>query len=268
MNLNKEGILSCLKNHSKFDVCVLDTVDSTNNLLKAMAKEGRKEGTVIIADSQTGGRGRYDRKFYSPKGTGIYMSILLKPRLKAKDSVLITAAAAVAVNEAILKLFQKETYIKWVNDLFLNGKKVCGILTEGALNTETLRLNWAVLGIGINVYEPENNFHDEIKNIAGAIESERQPDLRNRLCAEIINRFFYYYEKIEKREFLDIYRQKSCVLGKEIEVLKNENNLKATALDIDNDCRLLVSYENGSKEYISSGEISIKTKGGCLTKKK
>lgn len=260
MNLNKEGILKYLNNSSQFDICIFEEVDSTNSLLKAMAKEGRKEGTVIIADSQTGGRGRYDRKFYSPKGTGIYMSILLKPRLKATESVLITAAAAVAVYEAVLKVCQKDTRIKWVNDLFLKGKKVCGILTEGALNTETLRLNWAVLGLGINVYEPENSFNWEIKNIAGAIENKKQNDLRNKLCAEIINRFFYYYKTIENREFLEIYRKKSLVLGKEITVIKNENNLKATALDIDNDCRLLVRYENGSKEYLSSGEISIKIK--------
>ena len=260
MNLNKEGILKHLLNPERFDVSVFDTVDSTNNLLKEIAKDKGTEGTVIIADSQTGGRGRYDRKFYSPKGTGIYMSILLKPSLKAHDSVLITAAASVAVNEAVEKCCGKQTGIKWVNDLFLNGKKVCGILTEGSLSIETGGFNWAVLGIGINVYEPDNQFDKEIKDIAGAIEKEKQSDLRNKLCAEIINRFFYYYENLENREFLDSYRKHSVVLGEEITVIKNENNLKATALSIDNDCRLLVRYENGEEEYLSSGEISIKIK--------
>ncbi len=260
MNLNKEGILKHLLNPDCFEVSVFDTVNSTNNLLKEMAKEQVTEGTVIIADSQTGGRGRYERKFFSPKGTGIYMSILLKPRLKAKDSVLITAAASVAVNEAVQKHCGKQTCIKWVNDLFLNGKKVCGILTEGSLNIETGGFNWAVLGIGINVYEPDNQFDKEIKDIAGAIEQKKQSNLRNRLCAEIINRFFYYYENLETKEFLASYRENSIVLGKEIAVIKNESNLKATALDIDNDCRLLVRYIDGSEEYLSSGEISIKIK--------
>ena len=260
MNLNKEGVLTHLLNPERFEVSVYDMVDSTNNLLKEIAKDNGVEGTVIIADSQTGGRGRYDRKFFSPKGTGIYMSILLKPRLKAADSVLNTAAASVAVSEAVLKHCGKKTGIKWINDLFLNGRKVCGILTEGSLNTETGGFNWVVLGIGINVYEPDNKFDKEIKDIAGAIQKEKQTNLRNKLCAEIINRFFYYYENLESRDFLETYRENSIVLGKEITVIKNENNLKATALDIDNDCRLLVKYENGTEEYLSSGEISIKIK--------
>ncbi len=258
MNLNKEGVLKHLLNPERFEVSVYDTVCSTNDLLKEIAKQQGEEGTVIIADSQTGGRGRYDRKFFSPKGTGIYMSILLKPRLMACDSVLITAAAAVAVNDAVQKHCYKQTGIKWVNDLFLNDKKVCGILTEGSLNAKTGGFNWAVLGIGINVYEPKNKFDKEIKDIAGAIEKEKQKDLRNRLCAETINRFFYYYENLENREFLASYRKSSIVIGKEITVIKNENNIKAMALDIDNDCRLLVSYNDGSQEYLSSGEISIK----------
>lgn len=258
MNLNKDGILKHILNPQRYQISVFETVDSTNNLLKEIAKDKGEEGIVIIADSQTGGRGRYDRKFYSPKGTGIYMSILLKPRLKANDSVLITAAASVAVQEAVLKHCGKKTGIKWVNDLFLNDRKVCGILTEGSLNTETGGFNWAVLGIGINVYEPDNQFDNEIKNIAGAIENEKQTDLRNKLCAEIINRFFYYYENLENKEFLNSYRANSFILEKEITVIKNENNFKAIALDIDNDCRLLVRYEDGREEYLSSGEISIK----------
>ena len=258
MQLEKNSIISKLNNPSKFNITVLEETQSTNTLLKEIAKQGAGEGTVIIADSQTGGRGRYDRKFYSPKNSGIYMSILLKPNLPASDSVLITAAAAVAVSNAISKVCGKDTRIKWVNDLILDDKKICGILTEGSLNTETGGLNWAVLGLGVNVYEPQSGFNSEIKNIAGAITKERKQNLRNQLCAEIINCFFEYYSNLEKRDFIEDYRNKSCVIGKNVTVIKNDNNISAKALDIDNDCRLLLEYENGEREYLASGEISIK----------
>ena len=258
LNFNRESILKYLSPDLKLNINFLKTVDSTNSNLKQSAKLGAGEGEVLVADSQTGGRGRYDRKFYSPKNTGIYMSLVLKPDLKAEDSVLITAAAAVAVREAGLAVCDKDLQIKWVNDLIFDGKKVCGILTEGALNTETGGFNWAILGIGLNVYEPQNEFPEEIKNIAGALERRRQADLRSRLCAEILNRFFLYYKELQTRTFIDIYRENSSVINKRINVIKGECLLPATALDIDNDCKLLVEYENGDREYLSSGEISIK----------
>ncbi len=260
MNLRKDGILSELKNPKRFNITVLEKIDSTNSYLKELAKQGESEGRVIIANSQTGGRGRYDRRFYSPENTGIYMSILLKPTLLAEKSVLITAAAAVAVCDAVEKICGKSASIKWVNDIFINGKKVCGILTEGSLNTETGGFNWAVLGLGINVYTPKNGFSPEIENIAGAVTERLEENLRNRLCAKILENFFNYYEKLEQKSFLESYRKKSCVIGKKIDVIKNEHVLGATALDIDDECRLAVKYENGKTEYLSSGEISIKIK--------
>lgn len=259
MNFSKDGIVKYLENSEKFNITFLSETASTNADLKELAKTGADEGNVIIAESQTGGRGRYDRKFYSPKGSGIYMSILLKPSLPASDSVLITAAAAVAVRKSVFEVCGKDAKIKWVNDLYLDNKKICGILTEGSVNSETFKFNWVVLGIGINVYTPENDFETEIKNIAGAIADSREENLRSRLCARIINSFFEIYSSLEQKTFLNDYRSNSCVLNREITVIKNnEESGKAVALDIDNDCRLLVRYENGSEEYLSSGEISIK----------
>lgn len=259
MNFNKNSIIEYLENKENYNIIFLNQTKSTNSDLKLMAKNGADEGTVIIADSQTGGKGRYDRKFYSPEGSGIYMSILLKPSLPPTESVMITAAAAVAVRNAVLNICGKSAEIKWVNDLILNNKKICGILTEGSVNTENNSFNWAVLGIGINVYEPENSFNDEIKNIAGAVADEKQINLRSRLCAKIINSFFEIYSSLEQKTFLNDYRSNSCVLNREITVIKNnEESGKAVALDIDDDCRLLVRYENGCEEYLSSGEISIK----------
>lgn len=253
--LSKQEILEKL-NNKNIEVTVLESTDSTNAYLKRSIRDDLKEGFAIIADSQTLGKGRFSRKFYSPKNSGIYMSILLRPSLSPENAVLITAAAAVAVSRAIEKLSGKETKIKWVNDIYISSKKVCGILTEGSINSDG-SFNYAILGIGINAYKPENNFPNEIKDIAGAIFSQKKENLRNTLIAEVINNFFQYYNNLESKTFLDDYRQKSLVLGKEIKVPKNDKLFSAKALEIDDNCRLLVEYDNNEREYLSSGEISI-----------
>lgn len=243
--------LEISKNLQKnIQILYFEEINSTNNYIKAKADS--PEFLTVIANSQTSGKGRMNRNFHSPQNSGIYMSILLKPKFKAENSVLITAAAAVAVSEAIESLCPVNTKIKWVNDIFINNKKVCGILTEGSLNPDG-SFNYAVLGIGINAYMPKNNFPEEIRNIAGAVFKEEKENLRNRLISLIINNFLRYYNDLEKRDFLEIYKQKSLVLGKEIVT----PNGKALVLDIDDNCRLSVEYKNGEKQFLSSGEISI-----------
>lgn len=246
-----------LKTKEKFNISVLDSVTSTNALLKQEA-EKFTEGRVIIADSQTMGRGRFKRVFHSPKGCGIYMSILIKPEFGAETSVLITAAAALAVAEAIENLSGKKTQIKWVNDVLIDGKKVCGILTEGIINAKTGKIESSIVGLGINAYMPEDGYPEEISNIASAVFNEKQENLRNRLIAEVITRFWDYYVLLDDKTFLDGYKARMSVIGKEINVIKGDNIIKAQALDIDDNCRLKVKYQNGETEYLSSGEISIK----------
>lgn len=253
--LTKEGILNNLT--EDFNVLLFDEIDSTNLYLKNLARDGADEGTVVIADSQTLGRGRFDRRFHSPKNCGIYMSILLKPTLHPQDAVLITAAAAVAVSQAVEKLSCKKTQIKWVNDVLIDNKKICGILTEGSFKNAD-SFDWAVLGIGINAYTPENGFEEDIKNIATAVFEEKETGLRNLLCAEIINNFWNIYKNMPQKTFLEHYRNHSCVLGKEISVIKNNVSTYAKALGIDENCRLLVEYTDGTKEFLNSGEISVK----------
>lgn len=244
--------------NNKYNIKVFNKINSTNVYLKQLAKNNAEPHTVLIADTQTSGHGRFDRKFYSPKNSGIYMSVLLKPDLEAEKSVLLTAAAAVAVNEAILSLTGKKTEIKWVNDILLDGKKVCGILTEGAINPKTLKFDWAVIGIGINVYTPENDFCSEIKDIAGALLNEKQKNLRNKLCAEILNNISLYCENLENNSFISKYKEYSRLKNKRISVIKNGTVTPATALFIDDDCRLAVRYDDESQELLNSGEISIK----------
>lgn len=256
--LSVNGIKKYLK-EADYKIEVYDCLDSTNALLKTRAQQGESEWTVIIADSQTSGRGRMTRKFYSPKNCGIYMSVLLKPCLPADKSVLITAAAAVAVSKAIENLSSKETKIKWVNDIFIENRKVCGILTEGGINPENMGFRWAVLGIGINVYTPDGGFDDEISNIAGAVFETRSVDGRNRLVAEILDLFRLYYESLESKSFFPEYKKRMLNIGKEINVIKGEEIKKAYCLDVDSDCRLKVCYPDNSQELLTSGEISIRT---------
>lgn len=254
--LSENEIYKYLKNPEKFDILVLDSVTSTNALLKSHTSA--PEGKIIIADCQTAGRGRFTRKFYSPENCGIYMSILLKPTLPPENSVLITAAAAAAVSAACERLTNKKTQIKWVNDVLIEGKKVCGILTEGGIDIKTGNFDWAVVGIGINAYEPQNGFDSEIKDRAGAVFTERAPEQRNRLAAEIINRFWDFYDNLGNKTFFEHYKSRMSTMGLQIEVMQGKNKKTARCLDLDRECRLVVEYENGEREYLSSGEISIR----------
>lgn len=241
------------------DVRVVDCVTSTNDVLKAAAENGAKEGTVIIAKEQSKGKGRLGRSFFSPN-SGIYMSILLRPQLSASDSLMITTCAAVSVCEAIEKVCGKDCGIKWVNDIFLNGLKICGILTEASVDFETGGLQYAVPGIGINVAHPKNDFPAELHGIAGALYDElpKVGDIRAKLCAELLNRFFGYYNNLKNRDFMAQYKRRSIIIGKKINVIQNGSKTPATALDIDDDARLLVRYEDGKTAFISTGEVSVR----------
>lgn len=257
-SLNAEKIKAFLPDKYKsFDILSFDEVDSTNNIIRKIAAEGANEGSTAIALKQTAGKGRLGRSFFSPEGTGIYMSILLRPSFKAADAGFITTAAAVAVCKALEALNAPNPQIKWVNDIFIGGKKVCGILTESSSNSDG-SLNHAVLGIGINVYSPNNGFSEDLKNIAGYVFQKKQENLRNRLVALILKEFFALYENLTDKSFFSFYKQHCFVLGKTISVIKNgEEAKKATALDLDDRFRLLVDYGD-KKEYLSSGEISIR----------
>lgn len=253
-----------IKENLKYDFFIkyFDEVDSTNIIIKKEAKNGACEGLVVIADRQTAGHGRFSRKFHSPKNCGIYMTILLRPDLAPENAVLITSAAAVAVSEAIEKLNGKKTGIKWVNDILIDGKKVCGILTEGAIDIKSGKFDFAAVGIGINAYKPENDFENDIKDLACAVFEKKSENMRNRLIAEVLNNFWDYYKTLSSKSFLKGYRERLCYLGEEVNILKNGEIVdRAKCLGIDDDCRLLVEFENGEKEYLSSGEISIRKNG-------
>lgn len=241
------------------ELCMMPEVESTNVVLREKADAGMKEGYVVLANAQVMGRGRRQRKFFSPADTGIYMSLLLRPQgISPDQAVKITTMAAVAVCEAVEEVSGKETGIKWVNDIYQNGKKVSGILTEASVSMENGNVEYVILGIGMNVYLPEDGFPYEIRETAGFIFEEKQNDGKNRLAAGVLNHFIKEYRNWESKGYVEKYRKRCLAIGKNIMVRSRMGERKAVALDIDEECHLIVRYEDGNRDQLSSGEISIR----------
>lgn len=256
--LSPQGIQKYLR-RTALPLTVVPTAPSTNTLLREMAAQGAPEGTVVIAGAQTAGRGRSGRSFFSPADTGLYLSLLLRPVDYAPhQAVQLTALAAAAMCQAIQAVSGQETQIKWVNDLFLNGRKVCGILTDGAFSLESGALEYAVLGAGVNLYPPKDGFPAEIAAIAGTVFGQPQDDGKNRLAAEFLDRFLDCYTSSDQRAYMDLYRSRSLAVGKTVTVYSGNLARPAYAYDVDDACRLLVRYADGSEDALSYGEISVK----------
>jgi len=234
-----------------------DEIDSTSNLARRLAEEGAGEGLVVVAEKQSAGRGRRGKSFLSPEG-GLYFSVVLKPSIKLQESFHITTMAAVSVVKAIKKVCEKGCGIKWVNDVYLGNRKVCGILTEGV--PEGSGYKFVILGIGINIVPPEGGFDNEIKDIAGALyeECENTAEVKEKLIQEILNEFNAYYKNIDSRSFIKDYKSLSIMEGKKITVHRADGEFQATAIEIDDNCNLVIKKESGETVALSSGEISIK----------
>ncbi|MGD9568314.1 MAG: biotin--[acetyl-CoA-carboxylase] ligase [Sedimentibacter sp.] len=256
--MSAEGIKSFLKNeYQGLPITVYKTINSTNTEAKMMAMQNAIHGTIIISEEQTQGRGRMGRSFYSPAESGIYMSIILKPQLNITDSVLITTATAVAVCKSIEKFTTQEPKIKWVNDIYINDKKICGILTEAVTDMESGTINSVIVGIGLNVRT--EFFPAELIEIAGSIFNTNDDSfIRNQLAAEIINNVLLMSENIQDRTFLEFYKERSMILGEKIRYLKNNQWFEGYAHDIDEFGGLVVFHEDGQKEVLHSGEISVR----------
>ncbi|MCI8956085.1 MAG: biotin--[acetyl-CoA-carboxylase] ligase [Eubacterium sp.] len=247
-----------LKN--KLDIHVYPIVSSTNTVLKEMAEQGAAEGTVVIAEEQNAGKGRMGKSFYSPSKTGIYVSILLRPTIPAEESLFLTTSAAVATARAIEDVSDKTADIKWVNDVYIDNKKVCGILTEGAFNAETGQLDYAIVGIGVNVCFPEGGFPEEIQKIATAV-FDKQTDSTNKrsmLIAHLLDYFMENYKELASKTFVKEYIERSMILGKKILLIEGNDTIPATAMEIDKKCRLKVKLEDDTTRWLSSGEVSIR----------
>ncbi len=258
--VSAQSIKPYLKNDF-WDIETFKTIDSTNTYLKKLAQEGKKAGIVAISDEQTQGKGRMGRNFFSPSSKGIYMSILLRPKMALEQSLLVTTSMAVAVSRAIETVCEVETSIKWVNDIFIKNKKVCGILCEASVDFETGGLEYAVIGAGINVVTSKDDFPDEIKDIATSIFGEKTDNaIRSKLIAEILNNFYVMLDDLDNASFLEEYRKKSFVIGKEVSVISGNTSFDAKAIRIDDMARLVVKLKNGEEKTLNSGEVSVKIK--------
>lgn len=256
--LSAASIKKYIKNDC-FNFIVEDEVSSTNTIMKEMAEKGSGEFTVLIANSQTAGRGRFGRAFFSPPESGIYMSILLRPDLSAQSSLYLTTCAAVCAARAVENAAKIPAKIKWVNDIYLSERKVCGILTEASVDFESGSLNYAVIGIGINVFPPEEDFPSDIQKKAGSIFSfTSSGDVRSKIIADILNNFIDFYPQLEHKPFLEEYKSRSLLTGRDILVLKANESIPARADFIDDDFKIHVTYEDGSTAALSSGDVSLR----------
>ncbi len=249
-------ILEQYLNH-KLNITIYQELDSTNNYLKKLGSQGEKETQLVIAECQIGGRGRMGRSFYSPNGTGIYFSLLIHPNCTAEKSLFLTVMAAVSVAETIMQYSKSDVKIKWVNDIYIDGKKVSGILTEGSINANN-KLDYAIVGIGINVKSPENGFPEEIKDIATAIfPGNTEKSIKEKIVVDVVNRFFSMYNGVDT-DFVNRYKEYSYLTGKEINIISGGTTRPATVLDVTDKCHLLVKNDNGEIEEISSGDVSVR----------
>lgn len=235
---------------------VLAETGSTNSDLKQLARQGAPAGTALLARRQTGGRGRMGKTFCSPEG-GLYLSLLLRPNSSAVKAASLTAAAAVAVCRVLEKQGVCGPRIKWVNDIFLRDKKICGILAESALNPDGTA-QWVVVGVGLNLVPPAGGWPEELRGIAGAAFDRCGGACFDAIAGQLLTELWDLCRRPESREILQEYKARSLVPGREITVLQGETTRQAKALAIDDKYRLLVQYEDGSSAALDSGLISVK----------
>lgn len=247
--LSKQGIAYYLT--EEIDIFSYKTIDSTNTQMKKLAINGGKNHSVIVSEEQSAGRGRFGRSFYSPAQKGVYMSVLLKTGDSLQNATMITIKTVVAVRRAIAKLYDIEVAIKWVNDLYYRGKKVCGILSEAISDFESGMIEAIIIGIGINV--STDNFPLEIASIATSL--GLQEANRNQFIAEILNQLFAIIDE-DFKLVLNEYRMASCVLHKQITFNQKGEQFTGLVREI-NDLGNLVVSSNGAEMVLTAGEVSI-----------
>ena len=250
-NINSLKIIKNL--NKKIKVEVLEQTTSTNDYIK---KYLDLENCAVIAKSQTSGRGRLNRSFYSPSGTGLYMSVLVKPNSLIANSVRLTTYTAVVVAKAIESLISLPVQIKWVNDLFLNGKKICGILAESSCNFEKGTLNYAIIGIGVNVYN--GSFPLELESIATSIEKETNIKIDiNALASKIINGLLDAETQILSTKYLEEYKKRLFILNKKVTITSSNGSFEAVCVDVlDNGA--LVANKDSELITVHTGDVSIR----------
>jgi BirA family biotin operon repressor/biotin-[acetyl-CoA-carboxylase] ligase len=240
-------------------VHTFDCIHSTNDEANRLALEGAPEGEVVIADSQTAGRGRFDRHWESPAGKSIYLSLILRPDISPVQSTQLTLVAAVAIAETLANFSKVKPFIKWPNDVLINEKKVCGILTEMSVDRE--KINFVVVGIGINVNTDHEDFSEEIKDTATSLAMVNGSECdRNEITQAFFRKFEEWYRKYLSQGFSPVrkrYSELSCLHGKRIEVVFEEERQKGVCEGIDETGALLIKTDNGNVKRILAGDVII-----------
>lgn len=255
--ISEQGIKAYLQEENKdIPIITYDSISSTNTVAKKMAIDGAKNGTVVVANEQTSGRGRRGNTFYSPPGTGIYMSIILKPDIFNTNIQLITIYTALAVCIAIEKKSAILPQIKWVNDIYLNDLKICGILTEATSDSKSGHIESIIVGIGINVFTKTEDFPGELSQIAGSLYPN---DLsRNMLIAAIIDEILTNQSNISSTDLIHEYKKRSFVIGEKISYEKNNVTIVTRAIDINESGNLVVKHKDNTIDTLHSGEVRIR----------
>ncbi|MEG1658402.1 MAG: biotin--[acetyl-CoA-carboxylase] ligase [Oscillibacter sp.] len=249
-------------------LCCFDQLESTNTYAKQLALTGGEDGTVITANCQTAGRGRMDRSFQSPRDKGIYLTALLRPDLPPERLLPVTALAGVAVCDAVEQVCGLRPQLKWPNDPVLDGKKLCGILTELSLEGETGRVQSLALGIGLNVLQTPADFDPALRETATSLaQSLGRPLSRPALAAALISaldRLYAALRQDQTADYLAAYRRDCVNLGRQVQLLRPDGRETVTALDVDRAFGLVVRKADGTQETIRSGEVSVRGLSGYV----
>ncbi len=255
--LSEDEIRKNLVSFPSIPIFYYPEIDSTNKKARELANSGAQEGTLVVADSQSAGRGRLGRSFYSPKGVGIYFSLIIRPHELSDCAPFITTAAAVAVAKAVREKCGKDARIKWVNDVYIDGKKICGILTEAVTDMESGTIESAVIGIGINFYN--GSFPEELRDIAAPIFTERSSVTRSEFTAAVTDELLSIITNLPDRSFMQTYRSLSLVIDKDVVCRRGNTTFEGHVLDVD-DMGGLILNVNGKIETLRSGEITLRLK--------
>ena len=242
------------------EVVCLDETDSTNDECKRRAMAGAPTGLAVTAESQTGGKGRRGRSFQSLKGKGLYLSVLLRPQVPLETVSQLTAWTAVAVCRAIEAVSGVQADIKWPNDVLVEGKKLCGILTELGVEAETGSLSYVVVGMGTNVTQTVADFGPQLRDIATSLallgSAVRRADLARELLTQLDHMNAAFPEG--RADYLAQYRRRCVTLGRQVKLVGPEGETPARALDIDENFALKVRLDSGAEETGTSGEVSVR----------
>jgi len=274
--LTSDGIHGFCKELTKENIFCFKTIDSTNTRAKQIATQKGTSLALIVSETQTAGRGRMRRSFFSPNSSGIYMSLLIKPTFDMSKSILITTLASVAICRGISSVLGIDCKIKWVNDIYYNGRKICGVLTEGITDFESGQIKYIVIGIEINYSTPSQGFPEEIKNIAGSLLNQETLSgkefltsssiSRNQLIGAIITELIGLLDHLDEADFLEEYRTKSLILGHQVVFSSQINGQicykSGKAVDIDTNGGLIILLEDESTTVINAGVVTLRREDG------